>query len=105
MKWPKSQMLSYPDDWSIIFLNIKNLLRPTLPQNNSKYTGFLSLNSYNDNYYEFVLEKDFFVALENSVSALENIYTADIKAYNDSEKSVLDAIHHKIIKLSEEMDL
>ena len=105
VKWPKSQQFLYPDDWVGIFRNIKSILKPTLSQHKSKRAGFLTLEQVDENSYQYYLEKDFFFAIETSLKALESIFSADIIAWNEREKTVLENIHHKLTSLSEEMDV
>lgn len=104
-KWPKNQQFLYPDDWEGLFRYLKLLLKPTLTQKSSYRAGFLSLNKIEENWYQFYLEKDFFYAIETSLRSIENIYSSEIPAWNDKEKITLETIHHKLINLSEEMDV
>ncbi|MCK4799291.1 MAG: hypothetical protein KAT05_18095, partial [Spirochaetes bacterium] len=104
-KWPKNQFFLYPDDWVGILRYIKLLLMPTLSQSNSTHTGFLCLNSVEDNVYKYNLERDFFYALETSLETMEKIFDSSIIAWNEKEKAVMESVHHKLINLSEEMEV
>lgn len=104
-KYPKNQTLLYPDDWPLVYRYLSNLLVPTCSQKRAKHTGFLCLNYLGDSNYEFILERDFFNALETSLSAMESLFDEDITAYTEKEKEKLEQIHHKLTILSEEMEV
>ena len=105
LKWPKEQQLVYPDDWSIIYRYLKLLLLPTLAKKSSQNAGFLSLMKTDQDAYQFYLEKDFFYAIETSLTSLEDIFSKEIIAWNEREKNDLEFIHHKLNNLSEEMEI
>jgi len=104
-KYPKNESFLYPDDWVHIFHFIPMLIKPTLPSFKSNYSGFLALRSLGENNYEYYLEKDFFTAIEGSLSSLEILFDSEIPAWNEKEKSVMESIHHKLSNLSEEMEV
>lgn len=105
LKWPKNQSFFYPDDWFMIYRYIKKILLPTLPKKSSKTAGFLTFNFLENDFYSFYLEKDFFTALETSLDALEKLFESEISVWNDQEKKVIESIHHKLLNLSEEMEV
>lgn len=105
LKWPKSQSFLYPDDWDGLYRYIKLLLKPTLPKNDSKHTGFLTLRSFEDNLYQYYLERDYFIALENALENLDKIFDSEITAWNEKEKEVMEKVYHKLLSLSEEMEI
>jgi ATP-dependent helicase HrpA len=103
--YPRNRFFSYPDDWIDIFRYASVILKPTIPASNAKKTGFLTLRFLGENNYEYYLEKDFFTAIEESLGAIEKLFDSEIPAWNETEKPVLEAIHHKLNKLSEEMEV
>ena len=40
-----------------------------------------------------------------SLETIEKIFASDIAAWNEKEKPVMEAVHHKLINLSEEMEV
>ncbi|HQJ06776.1 MAG TPA: hypothetical protein PLI57_10420, partial [Spirochaetota bacterium] len=104
-KWPKGKTFYYPQDWASLFRFIKILLKPTFVNKKSKNCGFLTITESEKDVYKFYLEKDFFTAIEKCLEAVENIFSSDLAVWNDHEKKILGAIHHKLNKLSEEMDV
>jgi hypothetical protein len=104
-RYPRNRFFSYPDNWIDIFRYANAILKPTIPASNAKKTGFLTLRFLGENNYEYYLEKDFFTAIEESLNALEKLFDSEIQAWNETEKPVLEAIHHKLNKLSEEMEV
>jgi ATP-dependent helicase HrpA len=104
-KYPKNETLLYPDDWNEIYRYIPLLLKPTVQSFKGNKTGFLALRSLGENSYEFYLEKDFFSAIEETFNSMEVLFDSEIPAWNDKEKSVMEAIHHKLSNLSEEMEV
>ncbi|MBN2544322.1 MAG: ATP-dependent RNA helicase [Spirochaetes bacterium] len=105
VKWPKNQVLIYPDDWFTIFKYLRIILRPTTSKKTSRQAGFLALTNTDQNSYQFYLERDFFTAIEVSIDSLENLFMSDIQAWNDKEKVIVEAVHHKLLSLSEEMEV
>ena len=104
-KFPKTPLLYYPDDWNNLFASLNLLLKPTQVSHKSNKIGFLSLRNLGENNYEYYLEKDFFVAIEETLTSIEAIFDNDVVAWNDKEKKVIETVHHKLNKLSEEMDV
>lgn len=105
LKWPKNQLLYYPDDWFIIFRYLKKVLVPTLAKKSSDKVGFLTFTSVEEDLYSYYLERDFFTAIETSISAIERLFGSEIPVWNEQEKKVIENIHHKLISLSEEMEV
>jgi len=104
-RYPKNESLLYPNDWVEMFKFITLLMKPTLENQKSRKTGFLTFRCVDESSFEFFLEHDFFCSLEESLHSMEKLFDSEIPAWTDSEKKVLEAIHHKLNKLSEEMDL
>jgi ATP-dependent helicase HrpA len=104
-KYPRSRFFVYPDDWNVIFHYVELVLKPTIPSSNSKKTGFLTIKYGGENNFEYYLERDFFTAIEESLKAIETMFDSEVTAWNENEKVILEAIHHKLNKLSEEMEV
>jgi len=103
-KYPKNQMLLYPEDWVTIYKYLKFLLIPTLKRKKSNYSGFLCINQVEEDTYQYTLESDFFNAIETSLETVEKIFDSSVIAWNENEKKLIEAVHHKLLSLSEEMD-
>lgn len=104
-RWPKGRTFYYPQDWTSLFRFIKILLKPTFVNKKSKNCGFLTITENEKDQYKFYLEKDFFTAIEKCLEVVERIFSSELAVWNDHEKEILESIHHKLNKLSEEMDV
>ncbi|OHD24315.1 MAG: hypothetical protein A2Y34_05240 [Spirochaetes bacterium GWC1_27_15] len=104
-KFPKNDMLVYPDDWIEIYRYMDHILAPTLSSQKANKTGFLTLRFLEETVYEYYLENDFFCAIEESLKAMEKIFDSEVTAWNDKERLLMESIHHKLHNLSEEMDV
>ncbi|HPO49788.1 MAG TPA: oligonucleotide/oligosaccharide-binding fold domain-containing protein, partial [Spirochaetota bacterium] len=105
LKFPRTPLFLYPNDWNNIYNYLNLILRPTKVSHKSSKIGFLALRFLGENNFEYYLEKDFFCAIEESLNAIEKIFDNEVTAWNEKEKRVIEEIHHKLNNLSEEMDV
>lgn len=100
--WPKGEILIYPDDWHEIYKYIPFLMKPTSRSRKKKRAGFLSFYLNKDDSIEFLLDYDYFHAMENTLDSLRNLLEADIPAWTDDEKKVILGVYHKLLNLTED---
>ncbi len=102
--FPKNEGLYYPEDWNRIMEFIPRILKPTRSKPKGKSAAFLALKVEGGEVYSFVLERDYFTALENSIDALQSLFDQEIPAWTDDEKVVIEGVFRRLYEISEKTD-
>lgn len=104
-KFPAGLFLVYPDDWMTLYLNMTNLLKPTLKKNNPRKAGFLTLRKGEKDTYQYELEMDIYTALEVSLDAIGSIFESDIPAWTEKEKEGMENVYGRLSRMLEEISI
>lgn len=89
-KYPANRNLHYPNDWALISRGISDILRPVLPHRKANHAAWLTFATIEEGVYEYVIQYDFFTAVDTSIEALEALFEEKTPMWSGSERKVLE---------------